>query len=277
MKEEKTDSLVSVNLIAHKIEKGEKIQLIDVRTQDEFHHSHIPGARNIWRDDMIDYQADVEGMSMKKKDLAELMSYLGINHVDTLYFYDSRGNVDAARLWWMFKLYGHEKVALIDGGFIQWRLKGYQTKKGPERFKAGKFIFTGEEHPELLATKKEVASGRFEQIIDARSMEEYTGEVTKNGAFRGGHIPNAVRFDYMDMMNGGSFKFKSKEQLRGLLRSKGLSEELPTVTYCHSGVRSAMALFVLTEIVEMDKVANFDGSWIEWSEDETLEAVKVEE
>lgn len=272
--DDQISTLVSVDQIARKMERGEKVQLIDVRTQEEYLHSHIKGARNIWRDDMIDYQSEVEGMAMKKEDLAELLSYLGISHEDSIYLYDSRGNVDAARLWWMLRMYGFDEVALIDGGFIQWRMRGHETVEGPERFKPATFVFLQETRPDLVTSKAAVSGGQFEQIIDARSLEEYTGEVTKNGAFRGGHIPGAVRFDYIDMMDGGSFKFKSREQVRGMLRAKGLSEEKSTVTYCHSGVRSAMALFVLTQIVGMEQVSNFDGSWIEWSEDESLPVEK---
>ena len=198
------------------------------------------------------------------------MSALGINSNDSIYLYDAKGNVDASRLWWMLKLYGFDKVALIDGGFIQWRLKGFPVNEDLEFFEQASFILSDESTLNILASKDEVHFGRFEQIIDARSLEEYKGEIMKNGAVRGGHIPGAVRLDYTEVLDGGSFRFKSKEKMLRLLDSKGLSADKSTVVYCHSGVRSSLVAFVLTEIVGMQHVYNYDGSWIEWSQDESL-------
>lgn len=270
MLEEKNRSLVEVDEIFNKITSGIEIQLIDVRTEDEYYHSHIPGARNIQRSDMVNKDAEIEGLRIEKEKLEALLSALGINSNDSIYIYDAKGNVDAARLWWLLKLYGHDKVALINGGFIQWRFKNFETTEGFENIEPSFFLFSGKEYVGLLTEKESIANGNFEQIIDARSVEEYSGEITKNGAIRGGHIPAAIRFDYMEMLDGGSFKFKPKEALLQLLEEKGLDPDVSTVTYCHSGVRSALALFALREIAGMKNVTNYDGSWIEWSRDEAL-------
>lgn len=266
---EKNNSLTSAEHVNDKIQNGESLQLIDVRTEYEYLHSHIPGALNIWRDDILKDGNKVDGMAMIKDELKELLSSLGVNHDDTIFLYDSRGNVDASRLWWMLKMYGHDKVALIDGGFIQWRLKGYEVTEGQEYYDPSRFVFLDEEKPEFLVSKSEVMATE-RQLVDTRSLEEFDGTMTKNGAVRAGHIPGAIRFDYVDMLDGGSFMFKSKEQILRLMAGKGISREKGIITYCHSGVRSALALFVFREIVGIEDVSNYDGSWIEWSRDESL-------
>ncbi len=264
-------SLVSVNSIHAKILSGKKLQLVDMRSEEEYHHSHIPGACNIYRSELTDFNHEIEGMRMPVDELAEFLGNKGLNSKDSIYIYDAKGNVEAARLWWMLKLYGFEKTALIDGGFIQWRMKGYTEVEGMENIQMNNFRFPGKLNKNILASKKEIAEGKYEQIIDARSMDEFDGSITKNGAFRAGHIPGAVRFDYYDMIEGGEMTFKKESKLLEMLNERGLSSEKTTVVYCHSGVRSAMALFVLKEIVGMKDVANYDGSWIEWSGDAKLD------
>lgn len=270
MFEDKNRPLVEADEIYKKIKAGIKVQLIDVRTEDEYYHSHIPGARNIQRSEMENKYADIEGLRIEKEKLEDLLSALGINSNDSIYIYDAKGNVDAARLWWILKLYGYDKVALINGGFVQWRMKNFETAEEFENYEPALFVFSGNESPGLLTEKEDIVNGHFEQIIDARSLEEFSGEITKNGAVRGGHIPSAIRFDYLEMLDGGSFKFKSKEALLQLMEEKGLDADVSTVTYCHSGVRSALALFALSEIAGVETISNYDGSWIEWSSDETL-------
>lgn len=265
-------SLISAEDISAKIKHKTSAQLIDIRPEDEFLHGHIPGAKNVWRNDIQDMTGDIEGMRLPKKDLESLMQGIGISSFDSVYLYDAKGNVDAARLYWMFRLYGFNKVALIDGGYIQWRLKGLAVQEGKYTAQEAPFKFEDLEDANLLASKEDITAGKFEQIVDARSLEEYNGIVTKNGAVRAGHIPGAIRFDYVEMLDGGAFTFKTREAMLELMAQKGLSPDKKTVVYCHSGVRSAMALFVFKEIVGMKDVSNYDGSWIEWSRDETLPA-----
>ena len=249
------------------------MQIIDMRSEDEFLHGHIPGSRNIWRSDIQDSRAGVMGMRIGKEELKQLMRRFGIDHNDSLYIYDAKGNVEAARLWWLLNLYGYHKTALIDGGYTQWLVNGYKISSGPEFFDRSKFIFEGPEQPEMLAFKKDVMARKSDYLLDNRSEGEYTGKIMKNGAIRGGHIPGAIRLDYFDFMNGGQHTIKSKEEILGLLAQHRVSTEKSIINYCHSGVRSAYVTFVLREIVGMKNVSNYDGSWIEWSDDERLEIV----
>lgn len=263
------NSLVSVDVVSEKLRNREDVQIIDVRTEDEFLHGHIPSARNIWRNELVDTKSPIDGMRLPEKELETLLGQMGLNDKDSIFLYDASGNVDASRLWWLFKLYGFENVALIDGGFIQWRLKGYPVSETRVVYDQSVFTLPGKNNLTLVAEKSDIINSKFEQIIDARSSEEYNGDIMKNGAVRGGHIPGAVQFDYVEMLDGGSFKLKSTEEILALMKQKGLSPEKNTVIYCHSGVRSSMVLFALREILGMENVSNYDGSWIEWSQDES--------
>ena len=121
-----------------------------------------------------------------------------------------------------------------------------------------------------MADKEQIVANDYQQLIDARSEAEYNGDVMKNGAIRSGHIPGAVLCDYYEIFSSAELTMKSKEELKKLMKRKKLSARDKTIVYCHSGVRSAFVTFALTEIAGMDMVSNYDGSWIEWSSDESL-------
>ena len=264
-------SLVNTDVIKSMVINNSPGQIIDVREVANFKKGHIPGAVNISRSDLEDNSGGFQGMRIKKNDFEELMKKLGLNDKDSIYLYDSKANTDASRLWWLFKYYGFEKVALIDGGFIRWRTIGYKEESGESiPVKRSEFLLSAENNTAILAEKEDILNGVYEQVIDCRSIEEYSGDVIKNGAVRPGHIPNAIHCDYYNLLQESIYTLKSEEELRLLMQEKGISLDKKTVVYCHSGVRSAMMSFVLTEILGMTDVANYDGSWIEWSSDETL-------
>ncbi|MEQ9065030.1 MAG: sulfurtransferase [Vicingaceae bacterium] len=263
-------ALIDVGEMAGMIESGSLPQIIDVRLEEAFVQGHIPGAVHLWRSDMENRLHELPGMRIEKDHLEQLLSRLGLFDHDSLFLYDAKGNVDAARLWWILRYYGFEKVALIDGGLTKWRMEGLPEEVGEMREKAGKFSFKNKLQDALLATKNDIHSGKYDQIIDARSEEEYNGRVMKNGAIRSGHIPGAVLCDYYQYFSSSDMTIKNKDEVLEMLTQKGLSADKNTAVYCHSGVRSAFTSFVLTEIAGWQDVANYDGSWIEWSSDEDL-------
>ena len=263
-------ALVSVASVNNSLQEGRHLQIIDVRIADEYLQGHIPSALNVWRNKLEDKEAEIPGMRLPKKQLAELLGRLGINDSDSIYLYDAKGGVDAARLWWMLRLYGYEKTALINGGYIQWRKADYPVADGPGIEVPGNFSFGLEERPEFLTEKADISAGKFKQIIDVRTEGEFSGEVMKNGAIRGGHIPGSVRIDYVEFLDGGEMVFKSKEEILQLLQDRGLDPGASTALYCHRGVRSSLAFFALTQIAGLEEVANYDGSWSEWSADENM-------
>ena len=103
-------------------------------------------------------------------------------------------------------------------------------------------------------------------LLDTRGLEEYSGSKLKNGAAWAGHIPSAKNIDWAEAVDyHGNHKFLPSDELKNKYDSLGITGNQPVVTYCHSGVRSAHTLFVLTELLGYKNVRNYDGSWIEWS------------
>ncbi|HAW53361.1 MAG TPA: hypothetical protein DCX54_13705 [Flavobacteriales bacterium] len=266
-------SVVNPDNIQSMILNKVPLQIIDVRDSDRFKKGHIYGAVSISRSDLENHSTDIYGMRIEKEDFQSLIQGLGFTDKDSIYLYDAKANSEAARLWWLFKYYGFEKVAIIDGGFLKWRINRFKEEAGDfTRAPKSEFTLAKENNEELLATKEDISNGVYDQIIDARSVEEYSGDVIKNGAMRPGHIPNAVNFDYWNLIKDNEFTLKNAEEIKSLLMEKGISTDKKTVIYCHSGVRSALMTLALRDLLGLKDVANYDGSWVEWSSDEALPA-----
>lgn len=263
-------SLVSVSEIDDLLNSDRVLQIIDVRPYEEYLTGHIPSAVQVWRSDIENHRAEIEGMRIEKREFEILLGKMGISDKDSVYIYDAKGNVDAARLWWLLRYYGFEKVALIDGGLIQWQMEGYQKSEGGSVVNPAHFRFPVEPPTNLLATKEDIQSEDFDHLIDARTEKEFSGELIKNGALRPGHILESIHLNYGEFIAGGSLKIRPKDEVLTILANRGICAGDKVITYCHSGVRSAFTTFVMREVAGFENVLNYDGSWIEWSRDESL-------
>lgn len=242
---------------------------LDVRELADYQKGHIAGAVQIYRADFQSTAYDYKGMMPAKSELEAMLSAKGISPSDTILLYDQYGNVNAARLWWLLKQFGHEQMALLHGGFTLWSaLELPIDTLTPEKM-AKAYFFRGEGIPTINISKEEVLAAIDNPdyiIVDTRSWEEYTGETQKSGASRAGHIPGSIWCDYIYTLNyDGDYTFKSLPELRQLFADKGITPDKKIITYCHSGVRSALSLYVLQELLHYPEVRNYDGSWVEWS------------
>ena len=266
----KIKPLISSSKLMLLQQKGLKVVLIDVRPSDEYSNKHISNARNIWRPRMEDTtNYEYGGMMATKNQMEQLFSTLGIKYGDYLILYDAKGQVDAARLWWILHYYGYKKMSLLDGGIYDWeRNSGAVRISKKEKITKSKFKFEEKENHDLYAKKEMINSKNV--LVDCRSVSEFNGSQQKNGSYREGHIANAIHADYQECINmeigSANFsKLKSKKKLLGIYTEKGITKNDSIVIYCHSGVRSAHSTFVLTQILGFKNVKNYDGSWIEWS------------
>jgi thiosulfate/3-mercaptopyruvate sulfurtransferase len=240
---------------------------IGMRPYGKYQKGHMLRAVSMWRTELERTALPYGGMAIDKASLAKLLGDKGINGENTLVVYDDKGNVDAARRWWLLKLYGFEKVKILDGGLHAW---GNPLDTARTQRPAQVLLFTAPEHPEMT-----IAFDAFEElrtltnvhVIDNRSPEEFEGMVMKTGAFAAGHVPNALNKCYsnsIDGRDGAQMKLKSVHELREIYGA--LAAPTDTVLlYCHSGVRSAHTYMVLTEVLGYAHVSNYNGSWIEWS------------
>jgi thiosulfate/3-mercaptopyruvate sulfurtransferase len=228
---------------------------------------HIKGAVKIhWQDDLQD---PVRRDFVNQEQFEALLGRLGIGNDDTVVLYGGNNNWFAAYAYWYFKLYGHEKVVLLDGGRKKWELDGRAlTDEVP-----GRSLGTYQaKAPDLSirAFRDEVVSAiGTRNLVDVRSPDEYAGRLLapahlpQEAAQRGGHIPTATNVPWSKAANEDG-TFKSQDELRGLYSAAGVDFGQDTIAYCRIGERSAHTWFVLHELLEQPNVKNYDGSWTEY-------------
>ncbi|UCE68355.1 MAG: sulfurtransferase [Flavobacteriaceae bacterium] len=247
----------------------EHIKVVDFRKREDFDQGHIPGALPLWRTDIEDREAAVQGLIASRETMEALLSELGISSEDTIVIYDDRGCVDAARLWWVLQVYGYDKTRLLNGGLHAW-----ESQNGPLNSRYippphSAFRFEGPGRPSMKIGRDSVLAllGNPEWIlIDTRTSDEYSGKRLKEGALAAGRIPGSINIDWAEAVHfNGDMTFRPVEQLR---KKYGRIPDDPgqsVIAYCHSGVRSAHTSFVLTQLLGYNQVHNYDGSWLEWS------------
>ncbi|WP_271394475.1 sulfurtransferase [Neomicrococcus lactis] len=230
---------------------------------------HIPGAVKIdWHTDLND---DVTRDYINGEQFAELMASKGISRDTTIVVYGDKSNWWAAYAMWVFTLFGHEDVRLMDGGRDKWIAEGRElVTERTERERAEYPVVERNDAP-IRAYLPQVndAVGSI-PLIDVRSPEEYSGARThmpaypEEGALRGGHIPTAASVPWARAAAEDG-TFKSRAELEAIyLDEAGLKPGEDVIAYCRIGERSSHTWFVLKHLLGFENVRNYDGSWTEW-------------
>ena len=244
------------------------IVLVEVDEDAEaYDGGHIAGAVKVsWSQDLQDHPGrDV----VTKANFEALLGGLGISNDDTVVLYGGNNNWFAAYAYWELKLYGHEKVVLLDGGRKKWELDGRAlTTVVPERTAT---VYSAKD-PDLAirAFRDEVIAAIGQQnLVDVRSPDEFSGKIAapahlpQEQSQRNGHIPTAVNVPWSKTANEDG-TFRSDDELAALYRAAGLDGGKSTIAYCRIGERSSHTWFVLHELLGHDDVKNYDGSWTEY-------------
>ena len=242
------------------VESNEDVLLYDI--------GHIPGAVKIdWHTDLNDPEVRdyING-----EQFAELMNRKGISRSDTVVIYGDKSNWWAAYALWVFTLFGHEDVRLLDGGRDLWVSNGRDTTLDvPNKAASGYPVVIRDDAP-IRAFKDDVLSTLGTQtLIDVRSPLEYTGERThmpdypEEGALRGGHIPTAISVPWAKAAEDNG-RFRSRAALDEVYDFVTAAPDKPVIAYCRIGERSSHTWFVLTHLLGIPGVRNYDGSWTEW-------------
>ncbi|MGI9542561.1 MAG: sulfurtransferase [Cyclobacteriaceae bacterium] len=265
-----TEYLIEVEQLVDEIKVNPELVIIDVRKSETyFKEGHIPGAANLWRSDIESNDYDYRGMMASRDHLETLLGSIGCSNTSKIVMYDGQCNVDAARLWWILGHYGHNEMALLNGGLSAWKMAHYEMSNDTVYSEKASYSFSQDYQGDWLAEMSEVKEALNDQssvLIDARTWEEYSGKRQKRNAYNSGHIPGSVWIDWVNTVNfNGDHKFKSYNDLMKIYAAEGLSKDQKVITYCHSGVRSAHTAFVLTQLLGFEQVKNYDGSWTEWS------------
>ena len=254
------------------VESDEDVLLYDV--------GHIPGAVK------IDWHTDLNDPNVRDyingKQFADLMNRKGIGRDDTVVIYGDKSNWWAAYALWVFTLFGHQDVRLLNGGRDLWLSDGRETTLDVPDSTSSGYPVVDRDDPPIRAFKDEVLAGLGAQtLIDVRSPQEYTGERThmpdypEEGALRAGHIPTAVSVPWARAADEQS-RFRSRgelDEIYAFARDAGR----PVIAYCRIGERSSHTWFVLTHLLGMTGVRNYDGSWTEWGNTVRVPIVAGEE
>jgi len=237
---------------------------------------HIRGAVKIdWKNELQD---PVRRDFVDKAGFEKLLSSKGISNDDLVILYGGNNNWFAAYAYWYFKLYGHDKVKLLDGGRKKWELDGRELVKDvPERPTTN--YQASEQDLSLRAFRDEVVEAiNTKNLVDVRSPDEFSGKLLapahlpQESAQRGGHIPSALNVPWAQTANEDG-TFKTAEELKELYEQAGLDTSKATIAYCRIGERSSHTWFALHELMGLQDVKNYDGSWTEYG---SLVGVPVE-
>jgi len=228
---------------------------------------HIAGAVKLdWKSDLQD---PVRRDFVNKEQFDQLLSGKGIGNDDTVVLYGGNNNWFAAYAYWYFKLYGHEKVVLLDGGRKKWELDSRDLTDAEVSRDSTSY---GAKEPDtsIRAFRDEVVSVIGERnLVDVRSPDEFAGRLVapahlpQEGAQRPGHIPGALSVPWSKAANEDG-TFKSDDELTKLYTEAGIDGGKDTIAYCRIGERSSHTWFVLRELLGHQNVKNYDGSWTEY-------------
>lgn len=233
-----------------------------------YERGHIRGAVNFrWHTDLVDtVQRDI----VSREGFEQLLSRAGIANDDTVIIYGDTNNWFAAWAAWVFEIYGHEDVRLLDGGRGKWEAENRPLTGAVPRPRRTNYRVTSV-NEDLRAFREEViaaANGEVERdIVDIRSNAEYSGQVfapagVQELSIRAGHVPGAVNVPWGEAVAADG-TFKSASELRAVYAAQGIDGSRPIITYCRIGERSSHTWFALHRILGYD-VKNYDGSWTEY-------------
>jgi len=229
---------------------------------------HIPGAVKVdWHTDLNDpvTRDYVDGARF-----AEVMGERGITRDSTIVVYGDKNNWWAAYALWVFSLFGHEDVRLLDGGRAKWIAEGRELTRDEATRQAADYPVVERDDSKIRAFKDDVLAHLGGKLIDVRSPGEFSGELLhmpdypQEGAVRGGHIPGARSVPWA-RATAEDATFRSRRELEAIYQGeKGLTPADDVIAYCRIGERSSHTWFVLTHLLGYGSVRNYDGSWTEW-------------
>ncbi|EYT48663.1 thiosulfate sulfurtransferase [Brachybacterium muris UCD-AY4] len=269
------EKLVTTDWLAENLHLVGSGDLVVVESDEDvllYETGHIPGAVKVdWHLDLND---PVTRDYVDGEGFAKLMDASGISRDTTVVVYGDKSNWWAAYALWVFELFGHPDVRLLDGGRAAWEAEGREMTLDRPAITApadgkGYPVVEREDAP-IRAYREDVLDFLGGQLIDVRSPQEYTGERThmpdypQEGTLRGGHIPTALSVPWARAAQEDG-RFKSREELEAIYREElAFDDSKPVIAYCRIGERSSHTWFVLRYLLGFEDVRNYDGSWTEW-------------
>jgi thiosulfate/3-mercaptopyruvate sulfurtransferase len=260
--------------------KNPRLVILAAENSAEYRLGHVPGSYQVDRPAIEappETQNGITGNLIDSSGFTRLARKLGIDHDSVIVVYDTK--YDATRLWWAFTYYGKWDVRVLDGGIKAWKAAGYSVgilaSAVPQQ--AGNFT-ARIAFPSLRADTPEIVAlrdSRTAQLWDNRDIREFAGEELKKGAYRAGRIPGSRHSDWiLFKKKENNAEWLSAAELQPVLQKLGYDRNKEQYFYCQSGVRSTQAIFALYLAGwPLEKLHNYDSSWIGWSKDKSLPIV----
>ena len=231
----------------------------------EFAAAHIPGAQFFDIDELSDTSSSLPHMLPSPEKFSSRMRRMGIGDGKRIIAYDTVGLFSAARAWWMFKVFGHDDAAVLDGGLKKWLAEGRATEDGPALPRQERH-FTARFKGSMVKDMKDVAAALKSgtaQLADARSGTRFRGEEAEpRPGVRAGHMPGASNVHYASLLNPDG-TLKSPPEIEASFAAAGIDLSKPVITSCGSGITATILSLGLTLTGTRDH-ALYDGSWTEW-------------
>lgn len=274
-------ALIAVQELKQLIDaKDPRLVVLAAENSIEYRLGHIPGSYQVDRPAIEappETQNGVTGNLIDTAAFTKLAQRLGVNRDSIVVVYDTK--YDATRLWWAFTFYGKGDVRVLDGGVKAWKAAGYPVDLLASSLPGNNGNFTARvslpalrvDTPDVVAAQGNSAA----QIWDNRDIKEFTGEELKKGAYRAGRIPGSSHSDWaLFKKKNNQAEWLSASEVTPLLLKLGYDRHKDQYFYCQSGVRSTQALFALYLTGwSLEKLHNYDSSWIGWSKDKNLPIV----
>lgn len=237
----------------------------------EFEERHLPGARFFDLDAASDASSPYVNMLPSAEQFASVASELGIGAETNVVVYDS--SYVSARVWWMFRHFGHDRVAILNGGIKRWQAEGRELEQGPAAA-VRPATFLAKPASGDVATWQDVQIALAEgqsTVLDARTRERFTGQLPSGyPGVAGGHMPGARNLPWSRLLpQCDAYGFVPPEKTLALMSELGVDLEQPLIATCGSGVTAAILLFQLARAGKSD-VRLYDGSWHEWGQRDDL-------
>lgn len=230
--------------------------IIDARSFKDYSEGHIPGAVNLDLFAFHWFDSTTNGIESFTNQMQKLFSMVGVTNEKKIVFYDDISGMLASRGVWMLQYFSHPKTFLLDGGFKKWQNENHPKETKTNAFQPSEFL--GKVNPDVLVGFEYIRDNLNSlKIIDARSPEEYNGQVVR--AAKSGHIPNSINIDWnLNIADDGTLKADSE-----LEKLYSISKDSEIITYCQGAYRAANAFLALQKI-GFKNVKVYLGSWGEW-------------
>lgn len=236
----------------------------DRNAHAEYRAAHIPGARFWDLDAIVDTRSALPHMAAPTELFVSRVRAMGIGDGHQIVVYDNSPVHSAARVWWNFRLMGHDSVAVLDGGLGKWRAEGRPLDNAPPQIRDRHFSVR--RRPELVRDVTQIAAASKlgdHEIVDARAAERFRGEVAEpRPGLRSGHIPGSKNLPF-GLLYAADGTLKPVDELRAAFEAAGVDLSRPVITTCGSGVTAA-SLFLALERIGQHDHSLYDGSWAEW-------------